>query len=127
MTKAMSRFVHIAFTLCEVPVIANAVSSVVLRIPLVVWFDFLSFLFSRPTETQFAMLFNVAKDLVAKYPQIAFFPLLTLCQTVGLKNDSAYANPTTLPSGAFTTTIHTTAAGANTDVNGVGGGRGDNP
>ena len=108
-TKGMSRFLHIAFTLCEVPAIASTVSSIVLRIPLVIWFDFLSFLFARPTEAQFTMLFPVLKELVNKYPQIAFFPLLTLCQTAGMKNDSPYVRPTALSSSSFTASVGATS------------------
>ena len=94
MAKAMSRFVHIAFTLSDVATIVNRVATVVQRIPLMNWFNFLPFIFSRPTETQFAMMMGVVKELIAKYPQIAFYPLLTLCQSLGLKEESLYARQT---------------------------------
>ena len=101
-SKPMMRFLHVVlFSLDNQGVSSNALS-IMSKIPTRHWVHYLSVLLSRPTEAQMYMFNHVLRNLVMEYPQIVFYPLYTLYQSLGMTSDNPYYRPTTPFHGAVT-------------------------
>lgn len=85
--QVMVRFFHIVFYSLDNQNIVNYAASLFQganKLPNPsIWIPYLPFLFSRPSETQITIFNNVIIDLTRKYPFVVFYPLLTLCQSLG--------------------------------------------
>ena len=103
--QVMARFFHIVFYSFDNTMITQFVTSILQNsikgINPSVWIPFLPFLFSRPTELQMVVFHSVITDLIRKYPFAVFYPLSTLCQSLGMPSTSVYAKPTTLFNGTI--------------------------
>lgn len=99
--KAMAHFLCIAFRMVENPQMHSFISSKAPQIPSSVWNSFLPCLFSRPQEIIFQMFHSVIDTLIKHDTEAVFYPLLTLCQSLGYASHSLYSQPTTLFNGTI--------------------------
>ena len=99
-TKPMMRLLHIVlFSLDNQAVSASAMNSFP-QVPTVHWIHYLPVLLSRPTEAQMYVFNHVLRSLILEFPQIIFYPLYTLYQSLGMPSDNPYYRPTTPFHGA---------------------------
>ena len=92
--QVMVRFFHIIFYSLDNQHIVDCVASLfqdVNKLPNAsVWIPYLPFLLSRPSKTQITIFNNVINNLTRRYPFVVFYPLLTLCQSLGILLLSLY-------------------------------------
>ena len=99
-TKPMMRLLHIVLFSFENQTISTSALNNLPQVPTLHWIHYLPVLLSRPTETQMYLFNHVLRSIILEFPQIIFYPLYTLCQSLGMPTDNPYYRPTTPLHGA---------------------------
>ena len=100
-SKAMLRLLHIILFSLDNQIIQSHAMNNLGKVPITSWIHYLPLLLSRPSEAQVSVFYSVIKGLVMEFPQLIFYPLYTLCQSLGMPSDNLYNRPTTLFSGTI--------------------------
>ena len=95
--KVMPRFLHVAQGSLDNQQLFDSISSNGARIPYLFWIPFLPFLFSQPAKALFVAFTPVITMLIKKMPQTVFYPLRTLCLSLGMEHPSIYATKSAPP------------------------------
>lgn len=101
--KAMTRVLTIAYNYCDV--IGVSIKNNFEYIPSFVWYSYLPVLFSKPKAAIFEIFHGVINVLIKKNVNAVFYPLMTLCQSLGYPSHSLYSKPTALLSGTITPSV----------------------
>ena len=99
-TKPMMRLLHIVLFSFDNQTVSTSALSSLPQVPTLHWIHYLPVLLSRPTETQMYLFNHVLRSIILEFPQIIFYPLYTLCQSLGMPTDNPYYRPTTPFHGA---------------------------
>lgn len=98
--KAMTRVLAITYECCDM--IGMPIKNNFEYIPSFIWYSYLPVLFSKPKGAIFEIFHGVINVLIKKNVNAVFYPLMTLCQSLGYPCHSLYSKPTTLLSGTIT-------------------------
>lgn len=99
--KSIDRFLRIVLSALEENQAGLIDPNNILSIADFVWLWYLPFLFSYPSEAQFALFTPVITKLIAKYPQIVFYPLTVLAMNAGMQITDYNLMQTTLLNGSI--------------------------
>lgn len=99
--KSIDRFLQIVLSALDENQAALLDPNNVLSISDSVWLWYLPLLFSYPSEAQFALFTPVITKLIAKYPQVVFYPLTVLAMNAGMQTTDYNLMQTTLLNGSI--------------------------
>ena len=99
--KSIDRFLRIVLSALDDNQAGWIDPNSILNVADSVWLWYLPFLFSYPSEAQFALFTPVITKLIAKYPQIVFYPLTVLAMNAGMQVTDYNLMQTTLLSGSI--------------------------